>query len=1085
MQGSIVALTPAKDKFATACIVATVAARPRSGLELTPPEIDIYFSRPEDIQIDPQEEWVMLESKQGYFEAHRHTLRAIQKMGKERSGLNMNTFGARTGLTCDHSFPLAEHVCSLSPDIAPPAYLQENPVLSLQAASNREQKAQYQAVDIINQWPEPPAETLDASQWMAMRQIITKKLAIVQGPPGTGKTHVSKVALQVLHENRKGDDAPIIIAAQTNHALDQLLGHISHFEPNYVRLGGRSTNTQVKQHALYEIRQREKLPKIPGGLLGTANAQWKVQSHTLLEILEPLAQTHTKPFSLDTLFKLDVITADQKQSLETGAAQWVSTSGDQDDPLLLWLDNALIPFVPVYQPENFGFEQVDEDLEFEPLRENEAEHGVADEEDLEMLKGQWCSVNDFYTVSRPTAADLDKAKRMLDTTGDLWRVPEYLRGPMYLVMQQEAKKGILQKFRKEAIAYHQIIKDFTIGKWERDAVYLRRASIIGMTTTGLSKYRPLVASLKPKIVLIEEAAEVLEAPVTVACMDSLQHLVLVGDHQQLQGHCSVRALEGEPFFLNMSLFERLVNNGIPYKTLLSQRRMDPDFRRLISPLYPGLHDHPVVVHRPSRAWGMGALKSFFFDHQWSEYRDSTSSMYNEEEAKFIAGFYRYLIKNDVDPLDITILTFYNGQRRRIQRELKDEPEVARLSVKTVDSYQGEENSIVILSLVRSNDAGNIGFLDISNRVCVALSRAKLGFYLFGNANLLAGSNELWRSVITTMRGDPVRLWHQLPVRCQTHGHTILMQYPEDWHGNAGGCNQDCGVQLPCGHMCPLKCHPYSHEKVVCHLACTKKLICGHQCPNKCSESCFCGCEQYAQHGDVEGSHTGTGGPSYNLPGLQSGRWAWSDDWKQVDAGPNGNAIPSRHNGQNPLLSHSAPCSPQKRSNSASWYASGRSGIMPPPSTSSEPLATYRHGVRPLISSRQSQKSYSPSARRGPTIRSNSSSPDKQGGPRTAWTNFAVADVNSDDGVNTDDEHQGRILSRQDKDRNGPGTTILFDLSPECQTSPPKSGQIQGKANGRSIFVQEYQPASSQAHEDGNFTPINLEDGALSEDLIEL
>ena len=78
------ALTPAKDKFKTICIVAIVAARPLSGVEDTPPQIDIYFSRSEDIEIDPQVEWTMVEAKQGYFEANRHVLRALQKLSHEK-----------------------------------------------------------------------------------------------------------------------------------------------------------------------------------------------------------------------------------------------------------------------------------------------------------------------------------------------------------------------------------------------------------------------------------------------------------------------------------------------------------------------------------------------------------------------------------------------------------------------------------------------------------------------------------------------------------------------------------------------------------------------------------------------------------------------------------------------------------------------------------------------------------------------------------------------------------------------------------------------------------------------------------------
>lgn len=81
--GSLVALTPANDNFRSKCIVAIIAARPIELLECSPPEVDIYFGSIEDIQIDPQVGFTMVESKQGYFEASRHTLRAIQKLSKE------------------------------------------------------------------------------------------------------------------------------------------------------------------------------------------------------------------------------------------------------------------------------------------------------------------------------------------------------------------------------------------------------------------------------------------------------------------------------------------------------------------------------------------------------------------------------------------------------------------------------------------------------------------------------------------------------------------------------------------------------------------------------------------------------------------------------------------------------------------------------------------------------------------------------------------------------------------------------------------------------------------------------------------
>ena len=59
-----------------------------------------------------------------------------------------------------------------------------------------------------------------------------------------------------------------------------------------------------------------------------------------------------------------------------------------------------------------------------------------------------------------------------------------------------------------------------------------------------------------------------------------------------------------------------------------------------------------------------------------------------------------------------------------------------MRISTVDNYQGEENDIILLSLVRSNNFDQIGFLKTSNRICVALSRARNGLYIFGNKTCL-------------------------------------------------------------------------------------------------------------------------------------------------------------------------------------------------------------------------------------------------------------------------------------------------------------------------------------------------------------
>jgi helicase required for RNAi-mediated heterochromatin assembly 1 len=81
--GSLVVLTPANDMFKKKTVVATVAARPLSALEQDPPEVDLFIARAEELEIDPAVEWVMVEDRRSLYEAHRHTMLALQKMMRE------------------------------------------------------------------------------------------------------------------------------------------------------------------------------------------------------------------------------------------------------------------------------------------------------------------------------------------------------------------------------------------------------------------------------------------------------------------------------------------------------------------------------------------------------------------------------------------------------------------------------------------------------------------------------------------------------------------------------------------------------------------------------------------------------------------------------------------------------------------------------------------------------------------------------------------------------------------------------------------------------------------------------------------
>lgn len=164
---------------------------------------------------------------------------------------------------------------------------------------------------------------------------------------------------------------------------------------------------------------------------------------------------------------------------------------------------------------------------------------------------------------------------------------------------------------------------------------------------------------------------------------------------------------------------------------------------------------------------------------------------------------------------------------------------------TVDSYQGEENEVILLSLVRGNPDSSVGFLRSKNRVVVALSRAQRGLYVFGNALTIAGQEgdngsreNLWLPILLHLL-DEKRYGSNLPIVCSKHQITTNISEPEHWEELSGGCDKDCGGMLPCGHLCPHKCHPTPHDQILCKEPCEKILPCDHGCSTNCGDICRC------------------------------------------------------------------------------------------------------------------------------------------------------------------------------------------------------------------------------------------------------
>ena len=389
---------------------------------------------------------------------------------------------------------------------------------------------------------------------------------------------------------------------------------------------------------------------------------------------------------------------------------------------------------------------------------------------------------------------------------------------------------------KKTAQYSQYCNLYQKSKEDAYTAVLEDCDVIGMTTTGVAKNYRVIQMLKPKIIIVEEAAEVLESHVASALCTGTQHLILIGDHMQLRPKPNEIKLASE-YKLDISLFERLVMNHISHSTLNIQHRMRPEIAKLVHPhIYDTLYNHESVL-RYDNIKGV-AKNIFFINHEYNEEKnDDLLSPSNKHEAEYIAALCKYLLQQGYDASNITVLTPYTGQ----MLELRNAMPKTEVRFSVVDNFQGEENDIILLSLVRSNTTGKIGFLKHINRICVTLSRAKKGFFCIGNFTLFRQCSTVWDQILRDMENDGC-IGKAIPMRCQVHpSFTFNASMPDHFLENApdGGCTQACEYRLPCGHACSKRCHVKNkeHKDYKCRKPCQKMCSEGHKCEGKCFEAC--------------------------------------------------------------------------------------------------------------------------------------------------------------------------------------------------------------------------------------------------------
>ncbi|KAI3972839.1 hypothetical protein MKX01_019497 [Papaver californicum] len=295
-------------------------------------------------------------------------------------------------------------------------------------------------------------------------------------------------------------------------------------------------------------------------------------------------------------------------------------------------------------------------------------------------------------------------------------------------------------------------------RWKVREFCFQNASLFFCTAS--SSYNLLKLEIDPlNLLLIDEAAQLKECESLIPLqLQGLRHAILIGDERQLPAKVNSKVSDEAGF--GRSLFERLSSLGHSKNLLNMQYRMHPQIS-----LFPNanfyqqqISDAPNVLCKSyERQFLPGAMFGPYSFISISDGREEVDdvghSRRNIVEVAVVMKIVRMLHKAWQDSrqnLSIGIISPYIAQVAAIQVKVAkkyDKHEGFSLRVKTVDGFQGGEEDIIIISTVRSNKGGSIGFLSNFQRTNVALTRARHCLWILGDERTLLNSETCWSSLV--------------------------------------------------------------------------------------------------------------------------------------------------------------------------------------------------------------------------------------------------------------------------------------------------------------------------------------------------
>ncbi|KAF9780977.1 hypothetical protein BJ322DRAFT_1011491 [Thelephora terrestris] len=747
---------------------------------------------------------------------------------------------------------------------------------------------------------------LDPSQADSVVDALTREVSLIQGPPGTGKSYTGKELFRILLDNKI---KPIVLIAFTNHALDHMLSSIldAKITEKVVRFGSRSSDERIAEHSLWnleqafndavmnrQIRREYAIKKKAEAAMYSVMDRIQIPEPSEAQIKDYLRRDWVGHLSMmyDPPFWI-VEYADRLWGSEDDEGEWKvqgrgrKGKGKEQSHLMshtyygLWKRGLDIAFI---QPPK-------------PRSQNTQPEGKLTSPSQIEWKTYRNRMSEFFNElgfgdsEIPLAPNGNRPFIQLQDSPAVWA--------MSLEERQRLAKHWEEGMRR--LAYHNHLGKFKDLRKEYDAAcekyeavaddvrrrrrVLKDIDLIGCTTTGEVILLIYPQSIQPRVLVVEEAGQVLEAHILASLVESVQHIICIGDPKQLRPNLATFSLSVDSgrgrdlFKFDRSLMERLADNSFPMSQINVQRRMRPEISHHIRTiLYPKLEDNEIVKHYPD-VKGMSKNVVFFtHDHKEDGGQESVSKV-NSFEVDLTVDLVMYLLRQGEynDQGDIAVLCAYLGQLQRVRAALRslkvtvaiderDEDQLVKQGLQdedetpaieevavtkhvrlgTVDNFQGQEAKVVIVSLVRNSgefnsDNASIGFLKSENRINVALSRAKHGLYIMGNASNLQ-KNSTWSTILDEMERKE-QIGFGFPVACARHpDRAEIISEPGQLPSVAplGGCLLPCEAKLPCGHICQLLCHADldNHKSTLCYEKCVRSAcIRHHPCVRLCYQPC--------------------------------------------------------------------------------------------------------------------------------------------------------------------------------------------------------------------------------------------------------